>query len=211
MMTLGPDDRVLDVGSGLGGPGRQIAAATGARVHGVDITAEYVNAATWLTHRTGTEDRVSFQHGDISDVSTVEPYDAAITMHVQMNIEDKEAWYRAIAERLRPGATLAIWEVCTVSGDLPTWPTPWSMTGTDSHLTTAPALQAAVETAGFTTVEWSDESAWVRQWFASLPAAAPGAPAPATLLDDGRARATHFAEALDAGVIAVVLGTFRRN
>jgi sarcosine/dimethylglycine N-methyltransferase len=40
-----PSDIVLDIGSGLGGPARQVAAALGCRVTGVDTTEAYVEVA----------------------------------------------------------------------------------------------------------------------------------------------------------------------
>ncbi|MHB1517865.1 MAG: SAM-dependent methyltransferase [Acidimicrobiales bacterium] len=45
-MALSPADRALDIGSGLGGPARQVAATSGCRMTGVDITDAYVGAAT---------------------------------------------------------------------------------------------------------------------------------------------------------------------
>ena len=37
-LDIGPGTRVLDIGSGIGGPARTIAERTGARVTGVDLT-----------------------------------------------------------------------------------------------------------------------------------------------------------------------------
>ena len=50
-LHLTRESTLLDVGAGFGGPARQIATRTGARVFGVDITASYVETATWLTKR----------------------------------------------------------------------------------------------------------------------------------------------------------------
>ena len=38
----------------------------------------------------GFADRVSSQTADIMGMTVTEPFDAAITMHVQMNVEDKQ-------------------------------------------------------------------------------------------------------------------------
>src|SRR5580698_5963236 len=48
-LALTAGDRVLDVGSGFGGPARQIARRTGNRVTGIDITPAYVDAARDLS------------------------------------------------------------------------------------------------------------------------------------------------------------------
>src|SRR6516164_7780783 len=42
------EERVLDVGSGLGGPSRYLAWRYGCRVNGVDLTAEFVRIAEML-------------------------------------------------------------------------------------------------------------------------------------------------------------------
>ena len=48
-INLGPSDRLLDVGCGIGGAARFLAHSTGASVIGVDLTPEFVNAAKQLS------------------------------------------------------------------------------------------------------------------------------------------------------------------
>jgi MPBQ/MSBQ methyltransferase len=50
------DQRLLDVGSGVGGPAR-MAAMSGAMVTGVDLTPEFVATATELTRRVSLNER----------------------------------------------------------------------------------------------------------------------------------------------------------
>jgi sarcosine/dimethylglycine N-methyltransferase len=204
----------LDVGSGLGGPARQIARRTGCQVLGVDITAAYVAAARDLTAAAGLSDQVSFLHTGVADLDRA-GFDAALTIHVQMNVEAKRPFYADIARRLRPGARLAIFEVCRAGEAQPTPPLPWSLDGSDSFLATAGDLRDAIQAAGFEPVDWVDESAWVKQWFAELgrrladePAAGP---APATLpalLTDGPARMFNFAAAVMTGAVTIHRGWF---
>ena len=115
----------------------------------------------------GFADRVDFRHADIMDLSIERPFDAAITMHVQMNVEDKAAWFAAIAAVLDPAGRLAVWEVCTTAGRQPPWPMPWSLDGSDSYLSTPADLKQAIASAGFDVVEWCDETAWVNAWSAT--------------------------------------------
>ena len=61
---LAPGLEVLDVGGGLGGPARTLAAEFGARVTVLDLTEEYCRVGEELTRRTGLADRVHFRHGD---------------------------------------------------------------------------------------------------------------------------------------------------
>ena len=189
-----------------------IAATTGAHVDGVDITAEYVHAAQWLTEQTRLTDLVRFTHSEIAEFPREQPYDAALTIHVQMNVEGKTAWYRSIAEHLRPGATLGIWEVCTTTGADLTWPMPWSVTGTDSYLATPDELRTAIENAGFTTNDWTDDTTWLKEWFTTLLATG-NAPTNAGLsvIDNGPARAANFAGAFMSGQVKVVRATLTRT
>jgi SAM-dependent methyltransferase len=58
---IAPDMSVLDVGSGVGGPARFLAATYGCRVTGIDLSEPFVEAARYLTERTGQSAQVSFQ------------------------------------------------------------------------------------------------------------------------------------------------------
>ena len=187
------ESTVLDVGAGFGGPARQIAVQTGTRVVGVDITGSYVETATWLTERCGMSDRVTFHEVDIADYRPDDLVDAALTMHVQMNVADKAAWYRVIADRLKVGGRLAIWEVCRTGAAQPAWPMPWSMDGSDSFLATPDELEEAIVSAGFETVEWEDATA-TRPSIASRVFPHPPTPASVTSRWSARSRRTSTIE-----------------
>jgi ubiquinone/menaquinone biosynthesis C-methylase UbiE len=211
-LALADGDRVLDVGSGFGGPARQIARSTGSHVTGIDITPAYVEAARDLTARAGLSDLAEFRVADVATFEPDVPFQAAITMHVQMNVRDKVTWFAHISRCLAPGARLAIWEICQPrQADLP-WPMPWSLDGSDSFVATAGSLHASVEQGGFTTTEWTNETAWVQAWitktFANGPAAGPALP---MLLDDGYTRVINAAAALGNGSLEVWRGAFTRN
>ena len=61
-----PHMKVLDVGSGLGGPSRYLAGTFGRHVTGVDLAPDFVAIATMFTQKAGLADRVSFQAGDLT-------------------------------------------------------------------------------------------------------------------------------------------------
>lgn len=208
-LVLDRQCRLLDVGSGLGGPARRVAQLTGCQVVGVDITAAYVAAAEELTRRCGMDDTVTFKTIDIADFRPETLFDAALTMHVQMSVPDKATWFAEIARCLRPGAYLTLWDVCRTGDKQPTWPVPWSLDGTDSFLATPDELREAVEAGGFETVTWEDESAWVQEWFTTTVAAGP--PVLPRLLRDGIARTLNFASGLTEGVLVIQRGRFFRS
>src|SRR4051794_27242745 len=53
--------RLLDVGSGLGGPARYFARHHGCDVTGIELTEEFVTVARALTRRLGMEETVRFE------------------------------------------------------------------------------------------------------------------------------------------------------
>jgi cyclopropane fatty-acyl-phospholipid synthase-like methyltransferase len=200
----------LDVGSGLGGPARQVARSTGCTVIGVDITPAYVDAAQALTRTAGLSEQVRFWCGDIATFDQT-GFDAAYTMHVQMNVADKKTYFTEIAHRLRPGARFATFEVCLSGDTQPAPPLPWTLDGTDSFLVTADELRDTIQASGFKLLEWVDETAWVQQWFENLGRRIASGRTQATLpalLNDGLTRVLNFAVAVATGVVTVQRGSF---
>lgn len=212
-LGLAAGSTVLDIGSGLGGPARQIARSTGATVVGVDITPAYVEAAQELTDAAGLAERVRFFCSDIAGYDQ-DGFDAGYTMHVQMNVEDKKAFFAEIAHRLRPGAPFATFEVCLGAEGWPAPPLPWSLDGSDSFLVAADELRDTIRAAGFEPVEWVDETEWVRQWFEDLGKRLASGEARATLpalLADGPMRMLNYAVAVSEGTVTVHRGLFLRT
>jgi len=209
-LHLAPGMTVLDIGSGLGGPARQIARSSGCSVVGVDITPAYVDTAQTLTRTAGLDNQVTFVCTDIAAFDRTD-FDAAYTMHVQMNVADKKTYFTEIARRLRPGARFATFEVCLSGDSQPTPPLPWSLDSTDSYLATVAELRDTIASSGFEILEWVDETQWVLQWFEDLGkrlAASGSAATLPALLNDGPTRMMNFAVALTTGVVSVHRGSF---
>jgi sarcosine/dimethylglycine N-methyltransferase len=171
------DMSVLDVGSGIGGPARFLAASYGCRVSGIDLSETFVDAARYLTGRTGQSGQVSFESGSALELPLDDgDFDAALLLHVAMNISDRARLYREIRRVLTPGGKFATFDVVLSSGD-PHYPVPWAHTPTTSFLLSATATRDAIEAAGFNTLAWRDDSeaakAWVTQQRASGPSPSP--------------------------------------
>ncbi|MCW2849666.1 MAG: SAM-dependent methyltransferase [Marmoricola sp.] len=149
-LELEPGQRLLDVGCGIGGTSR-MAAMAGADVTGIDLTPEFVEAATQLTARVGLGDRARFvttpgESLPFDDGS----YDVAVMVHVGMNIPDKAAVFAEVHRVLAPAGTFAIYEqMRTGPGDLP-YPLPWAEDERSSFVESAQDYIAQLEGAGFT-------------------------------------------------------------
>jgi sarcosine/dimethylglycine N-methyltransferase len=167
------DMAVLDVGSGVGGPARFLAATYGCRVTGVDLSEPFVDAARYLTERTGLSETVSFQAGSALELPfDAGGFDAALLQHVAMNIEDRARLYREIRRVLKPSGKFATYDV-VASGAEPQYPVPWARTPATSFLLTAAATREAIEAAGFRALTVRDDSELAKAWVAQLRASGP--------------------------------------
>jgi sarcosine/dimethylglycine N-methyltransferase len=167
------DMSVLDVGSGVGGPARFLAATYGCRVTGVDLSEPFVDAARYLTERTGQNGQVSFQTASALEL----PFDdgrfrVVLLQHVAMNIADRAQLYREIRRVLQSSGRFATFDVVLSSGE-PHYPVPWARTPATSFLLTAAATREAIEPAGFRALAWQDDTEMAKAWFAQMRAAGP--------------------------------------
>lgn len=171
------DMLVLDIGSGVGGPARFLAESYGCRVTGVDLSEPFVDAARYLTERTGQSERVSFETASGLELPFDDGhFDVVLLQHVAMNISDRARLYREIRRVLKLSGKFAIYDVVLLSGD-PHYPVPWARTPATSFLLTAAATREAIEPAGFFTLTWQDDSEAAKAWVAQLRASGPP-PAP---------------------------------
>src|SRR5215469_10656596 len=126
---------VLDVGSGVGGPARFLAATYGCQVTGVDLSEPFVDAARYLTERTGQSGQVSFETASALEL----PFDAGrfdivLLQHVAMNIADRAPLYREIRRVLKSGGRFATFDVVLKGEAEPHYPVPWARTPATSFL-----------------------------------------------------------------------------
>jgi sarcosine/dimethylglycine N-methyltransferase len=167
------DMSVLDVGSGVGGPARFLAATCGCRVTGVDLSEPFVDAARYLSERTGQRGEVAFQTASALALPFDDGrFDAVLLQHVAMNISDRAGLYREIRRVLKSGGRFATYDVVANGGE-PHYPVPWARTPATSFLLTAAATREAIEPAGFRTLVWQDDSEAAKAWIAQLRASGP--------------------------------------
>lgn len=157
-LGVGPGQRLLDVGCGVGGPSR-MAAVGGAVVTGVDLTPEFVEAATALTSRVGLDGNPRYVAAPAESLPfETASFDAAMLVHAGMNMPDKAAVFGEVHRVLVPGSRFALYEqMATGTGEL-AYPLPWAEDARSSFLDTVEGYSRLLESAGFTVEHVEDRT-----------------------------------------------------
>ncbi len=207
---------VLDVGSGIGGPSRVLAAEFGCRVTGLDITEEFCHVAQMLTERVGLADKIEFRHGSALDMPFEDDsFDALWTQFACMNIGDKEKLYAECRRVLRPGGVLALNEIMAGSGEPLHYPVLWADEPSISFLRPPEAIRALLESNGFEVIVWEDMTQRSIEWFKAMQAARAAAQKPVVtfeiLADSIPQKSANVARNLQEGRITVIQAVLRLN
>lgn len=168
-LALQPGSLVLDLGCGIGGAARHLAAAYGCSVIGIDLTFDYCRAAAVLGQRSGFQANPSYLQGDATMLPFADKtFDCVWTVHTAMNIPGKPRLYAEISRVLKPGGTLAIYDILAGSGGPIHTPVPWASEPSASHLVTPEQLRSLLAGAGFSITSWKDTTEEGRLWFSRL-------------------------------------------
>jgi len=165
LAALKPGTRVLDVGSGLGGPARFLAATYGCDVTGIDLMPEFCTVATELSRLTRLTERTRFQQGNALALPFDEgAFDCVWTIQTQMNIAEKRQLYGEIARVLRAGGQFVFQDICAGNGRPLEFPVPWASEAGQSHLIPPEDLRMLLGKLGLKELIFRDVSATVLAW-----------------------------------------------
>lgn len=168
-----PGWRVLDVGSGLGGPARVLANEKNCHVTGVDITKEFCEVATQLSKLTALEHVTEFRQGDATALPfDTGQFDLVLTMQIQMNIQDKRRFYGEIFRVLKPGGRFVFQDIMSGAGGDIHLPVPWATRRESSFLISVDALRDMLKQVGFQIETLEDTSEEALAWRRNRPEAA---------------------------------------
>jgi phosphoethanolamine N-methyltransferase len=155
------DRRVLDIGSGLGGPALVLAGELGARVTGVDVQAEIVEDARRRVAEAGLAERI--------DVRLAEPgplpfpdgaFDVAFSKDSLIHVPDKPMIYGEMFRVLRPGGVLAVSDWLTGPADDPAVAAFLAASPIDLGAATLDDVLPVIAAAGFEDIATTDRAAW---------------------------------------------------
>ena len=170
-LNLSTASHVLDIGSGLGGPARTLAETYRCHVTGIDLTQAFCDAATTLSGWVGLSDRVTFRQGDATSLPFADAqFDAAMTIHVAMNIAAKDNMYAEARRVLKPGGRFGVYDVLQGEGGDVLFPVPWAREPSISHLATPDVIRSLLTGAGFKIVDAQDSTEESQRWFEAMAA-----------------------------------------
>jgi len=205
------DDRVLDIGAGLGGAARMLAAARGCRVDCVELSPDYCAGAVLLNRLTGLDDRIDVHEGSALDLPFPDDsFDAAWMQNVGMNIADKRKLYAEVCRVLKPDGRFAFQEIAAGEAATSYFPLPWATDPADSFLVSAEEMRSLLGESGFTAERFEDVSdAHLNLTTANAAPGAPGQLGLAVFVDNLAQKAGNARRSLEEGQIRFVRGVFR--
>jgi len=148
---------VMDLGCGVGGCSRVIAATCGCRVTGIDLTPDFIEVARELTRRCGMH--IEFRLADALDLPFAEcTFDHVWCHNVTMNIQDKRKLASEVARVLKRGGRFSCSELGQGLGGALIFPLPWATDASASFLVTPAVMRQALEDGGLRILEEIDLS-----------------------------------------------------
>ena len=153
------EDRVLDIGAGLAGPARMLAASPGCRVDCIDLSPDYCAGAALLNRLTGLDDRIDVHMGSALDLPFPDDsFDAVWMQNVGMNIADKRKLYAEVYRVLKPDGRFAFQEMNAGEAATSYFPLPWATDPADNFLISTEAMHALLGETGFNAEYFEDAS-----------------------------------------------------
>lgn len=156
-LNLGPKDRVLDVGSGVGGPARWLAHTIGCHVTALELQPELNEIAIDLTRRCSLDRLVTHVCADaltypLADAS----FDAWVSWLAILHIPDRPRLLARLRRALRPGGRCHIEDLCRRATFTPRDLNDVRQIVHGNVVTTIADYKADLEAAGFIDVEATD-------------------------------------------------------
>ncbi len=160
-----PEDHVLDVGCGMGGPGRFLTDRFVRTVTGTDLLPLRVESAEDLTKLTGLAERIVYRVASVTDLPFEDGAFAQVWMlDVGIHVRDKAAMFAEIARVHRPGGLFVMHDQMG--------PLAKAVAPATRHAPfvapSLPQLIRYVEAAGLRLMTWQDSTARIVGYFQQI-------------------------------------------
>lgn len=173
LLGLDATSKIIDVGSGIGGPARYLSMKTGCDITGVELQKDLTEASTELTARVGLSDKVRFMTGDFvkefgtSNTHLHGKYNHLISLLVFLHIPDRAGLLQACYNSLTPGGTFVIEDFALMGTAFTARESDHLKNVVSAPTVTSPEVYIAdLEAAGFVDIQVTDKSkpwtAWTK-------------------------------------------------
>lgn len=110
-MNIDENMKVLDVGCGVGGPGREICRFTGCTIVGLNNNDYQVERANHYAKKYNLDDKLSYVKGDFMQMDfEPETFDAVYAIEATVHAPVLEGVYSEIYKVLKPGGVFGVYE-----------------------------------------------------------------------------------------------------
>lgn len=182
MLGLDESCRVLDIGSGIGGPVRYLYTKTGGQYVGVDVQADLVEKAQELVQRCGMQEQVKYLAGDFIALANTDQagllgagsFTHFISMLVFLHVPDRSQMLRSAHTALAPGGAFLIEDYVALDDHGRITSTSNSVTTEERTLlqevvhansvTTVAQYKSDLEAAGFVDVQFENITPKWKPW-----------------------------------------------
>ena len=157
--------KVLDVGSGLGGPAFVLAGKYGAHVTGTDLELHLIARANSRARELGLDDQVEFRQVEAGPLDfTDSTFDLVVSSGAITQTADKLGIFSEICRVLKPGGMISCYDWMKSDGeyskDMLRW---FELEGLTYAMETLEAHGEILAEAGFIEIELEDASVWYRR------------------------------------------------
>ncbi len=156
--------KVLDIGSGLGGPAFYMARKYGALVTGIDLEAHLVARATTRANELGVGESVKFRQVETGPLDFPnQQFDLVVSSGAVTQTSDKKGLFSEAWRVLRPGGVVSCYEWMKTGGEYSEDMLHWfELEGLTYAMETLEAHGEILCSAGFVDIELKDASSWYR-------------------------------------------------
>jgi len=110
-LGIAEGSKVIDIGCGVGGPLRNIATFSGAKIVGLNNNEYQINRARRIAQQSGLQDQASFLKGDFMKIPIEDgTFDASYAIEATCHAPDRVGVYSEIFRILKPGGRFASYE-----------------------------------------------------------------------------------------------------
>jgi ubiquinone/menaquinone biosynthesis C-methylase UbiE len=153
-MPITKNQKILDVGCGLGGPARYYAKEFKCHITGVDITPSFIEIGNNFNRLTSMSTMVDLYVGNGEKLEFEdEIFDGAYSQHVTMNISDRMKFFSEIYRVLKKGSFFAFTEHGLGPEGDPIFPLPWADNQEMSFLLPLENTNAILKEIGFQNIK----------------------------------------------------------